>query len=123
MPKTQRARTFPALGQFLRRVRENRGLLAKDVAARAHMRPAQVTHLQQGGNAMWEYYDDFARALGFKGALEMFQSGGDTQLGRLIRVWRALPDDGARTAALRAVKQILDADEESSATGSPTRTA
>lgn len=109
-------KTFPTLGQFLRRVRESRGLKAKDVAERAKMRPAQVTHLQNGGNALWEYYDRAAKAMGFRSGLDMFTSGGDDETALLLRRWRALTTDAARKDVLRAVKAIRDADEESSAT-------
>lgn len=102
---------FVPLGLFIRRVREARGLSAKEVAARAKMRPAQMTHLQQGGNAQWSYYDDFAKAIGFRSALEMFTSGGDEQTRRLLRLWHVL-DDEARKLVLRQVKDVRDADEE-----------
>jgi transcriptional regulator with XRE-family HTH domain len=116
VPTRATDRTFPAVGQFLRRVREARGLKAKDVAAKASMRPAQMTHLQNGGNALWEYYDSAARAMGFKSALDMFTSGGDDETALLLRRWRALSTDAARRDVLRAVKAIRDADEESGAT-------
>ena len=112
----KRPRTYPPVGAFLQQVRLSRRLQGKEIAERSGMRPAQVTHLQQGGNALWEYYDSFAKACGFKTALDMFTTGGDSQVARLLRLWKALPDDAARMAALRAVKQLVDADEESSAT-------
>lgn len=116
VPERADGKTYPPVGQFLRRVRESRGLRAKDVATRAQMRPAQMTHLQKGGNALWEYYDRAAKAMGFRSALDMFTSGGDDETALLLRRWRALATDAARKDVLRAVKAIRDADEESSAT-------
>lgn len=94
----------------MRKVRAERGLTAKAVAQKAKMRPAMMTHLEQGGNAAWGYYSAAARAMGYRSALELFMSGGDRMTAQLLRAWRALPDDEARMAALELVRRMNDDD-------------
>ena len=77
-----------------------------EVATKAQMRGIQVSLLETGSNVEIQYYERVARVLKYRNSLEMFTSGGDAATRRLLRLWRALPDDEARTDAL---SQVLSA--------------
>lgn len=115
MAKAKRPRPYPELGRFVRGIRDRKGLTQLEVAAKGDMRNELLSRLELGENVEIDAYDRAARGMGFRGALEMFRSGGDDQTVKLLRMWRPLPDV-AQKAVLRAVKQIREADEESSST-------
>jgi transcriptional regulator with XRE-family HTH domain len=122
-PETKPERPYPAIGAFVRRIRESRGLKQGDVARQAGIRQPQITHLEKGGNVAVEYYDRVARVLGFRGALDMFMSGGDPQTRKLLRFWRSLSDDEARNDALELLRDQIVREEELPATASSASTA
>lgn len=72
------------------------------------MRQAQLSLLERGDNVGIEFYDRAARALRFRNALELFTSGGDDLTRRLLRLWKSLPDDEARTDVLRLIQGWID---------------
>lgn len=109
---------YSALGEYVRRVRSHRGLNQGELAVKAKMRPAQLSGLENGANVEIKFYDRVARAMDYRGALEMFTSGGDEKTRKLLRLWRALPDEEARTEVLRLVQDVIVADEEPGATSS-----
>lgn len=107
---------YQPLGHFVRRLREQRGLSQGETAAKAEMRQAQLSLLESGENVEIRFYDKVARAIGFRGALDMFMSGGDEKTRRLLRFWRALPDEEARTDVLQLMRDQIVADEAPGAT-------
>lgn len=99
------------LGAYVRTCRTRKGLTQVEVAERAQMRGIQVSLLETGSNVEVQFYERIARVLGFRNALEMFASGGDDQTRRLLRLWRALPDDEARTDVLKLIQQMIVAEQ------------
>jgi len=81
------------------------------MAEKADMRPAQLSALENGANVEIQFYERVARALNFRGALELFTSGGDDQTRKMLRLWRALPDDEARNDVLRQMRDWIVRDE------------
>lgn len=100
------------LGEFVRLTRERKGLTQIAVATAADMRNTQVSLLETGANVEVQFYERIAQALGFRGSLEMFQSGGDDLTRRMLKLWKALPDDEARKDVLRLMRQQIVADAE-----------
>lgn len=109
---TRQPGPFAQLGHYVKRARERSGLTQGEVAKRAQMRQAQLSALENGANVEIQFYDKAARALNFRGALDLFTSGGDAQTKKLLRYWRALPDDEARNDALRQLKEQIVRDVE-----------
>lgn len=103
------------LGAFARLCRERKGLTQAHVAELAGMRGPQVSLLETGANVEVQFYERVARALGFRHSLEMFTAGGDEKTRRLLRLWKALPDEEARDEALTLMRDVIVADEEPSA--------
>lgn len=101
------------LGACLRRARISRRLTQVALFERTGVQNSQISRIEHGGNVEVGVYETLARALGFRHALELFQSGGDEKLRRLLLLWKGLPDEAAQSAALAAVKAIRDAAEES----------
>lgn len=100
------------LGGYVRSVREARELKQADLARKAEMRGAQLSLLENGANVEIQFYEKVARAMGFRGALEMFTSGADRSTRKLLRLWKALPDDAARKDALSAIEAIVVGEPE-----------
>lgn len=111
-----RPRPFAELGLLARVARERAGLTQVGLRDKTGLRNELISRLELGENVEVEAYERVARGLGFKGALEMFMSAGDLETARLLRYWRGLSTHEARRDALRAVKQIRDADEAVDAT-------
>lgn len=110
MPRPKRARPFPRVGAFVKSVRVSRGLKAKDVAEKAAVENSLVSRLEKGENVYLEQYDKVARAMGFRGILEMFKFEPDPPTRRLLRYWADLRDDErARNEVLDLVKARADA--------------
>jgi hypothetical protein len=111
-------RSFPDLAAFSGWVVERSGRTASEIAEKGRLTRGAVTvsDLKNGRNPQWETLDRFARGAGYRGALEMFTSGGDAQTAKVLRVWRGLPDDEARADFLLAIRATRDATEESSST-------
>lgn len=98
---------FAPMGDYVRRARQRAGLNQGQLAEKAGMRPAQLSALENGANVEIRFYELVARALNFRGVIELFTSGGDDQTRRLLRLWRALPTDEARTDVLRLMKDSI----------------
>jgi transcriptional regulator with XRE-family HTH domain len=64
--------TSPDLGMLVRIEREGQGLSQAELAAKAEMRIAQLSSLENGHNVEIRFYEDCARALGYGSAAEMF---------------------------------------------------
>lgn len=107
---------YAKLGAYVRSAREAKRMTATEVATKAGMRNAQMTAVESGANVEVQFYERIAIALGYRGALEMFTSGGDALTVKLLRLWRALPDDEARKDALRSIREQILADAERDAT-------
>lgn len=108
--------TSRELGAYVKQCRERKGLTQADVAKTANMRGPQVSLLETGANVEVQFYERVARALGFRHALEMFTAGADDQMRKMLRLWRALPDDSARNDALGLMRDLIVADEAPGAT-------
>lgn len=104
------------LGAYVRRCRERKNLTQTQIAELADMRGPQVSLLETGANVEIQFYERVARALGFRHSLEMFTSGGDEKTRKLLRLWRALPDEEARNEVLALTRDVIVADEEPGAT-------
>lgn len=91
-------------------------MTATDVAIKAGMRNAQMSAVESGANVEVQFYERIAIALGYRGALEMFTSGGDPSTRKLLRLWRALPDEAARKDVLKLMRELIVADAERDAT-------
>lgn len=107
----KQAGPFAALGGYVRRARERKAVTQVDISKQTGIRTAQLSALENGHNVAIGYYDQVAKALGYRGALELFTSGGDEQTRKLLRFWRALPDDEARNDVLRQLKDWIVRDE------------
>lgn len=115
LPKTQRkAPLTPAkeLGDHVRKCRLRKDLTQTQVADLAKMWGPQVSLVESGANVEVQFYERIARVLGFRNALDMFTSGGDASTRKLLRLWRALPDDEARNDVLKVMQRWIVADEE-----------
>lgn len=111
----KRPRPVPRLGALARLLRQSRGLTQVKLAAKSGLTNDLISRLEKGENIQIENYETYAKALGYKGVLEMFRAGSDPAMRRLLRYWPLL-DDAARKAVLVQVKGMIDADEESAAT-------
>lgn len=104
------------LGHAIRKVREDRHLSQRELAAKIGSHFSQVSLIENGANVEVQWYERVARALGFKDSLELFNSGGDDLSRRMFRLWRRLPDDEARREVLKVMQRVIVADVESDAT-------
>ena len=113
----KRSTPVKAIGQFVREIRERSDVSQIALATKAGLRNELLSRLEKGENVEIIQYERVAKALGFRGgALEMFRTGNDRLLRDMLKFWRALPDDEARTDALRLMKRSLLLDEEPGAT-------
>lgn len=107
---------FADLGLFVRGLREAKGWTQIQLAKRAKMRNERISEVEKGSNARIEQYDKIARALGYRGVLEMIMSGGDATTAKLLRLWKRLPDAGAQRDVLNSMRDQIVADAERDAT-------
>ena len=108
----KRPRPFVRVGNFVRAVRNARGLKSKEVALKAEIDPGLMTRIEKGENVELQQYDKVARALGFRGPLEMFRSEPNPLTRELLKLWRALQDDEeAQKELLAQVRDWIDARE------------
>lgn len=109
MSKRHAGPTRPALdcGAVVARHRHAAGLLQRELAAKAKVRVAQVSQVENGHNVEIQYYARFAKVLGFRGALEMLRAADSDPLAKhRDRAW-ALLDDGQKKRALRKMHELL----------------
>lgn len=108
---------FTDLGVFIRGLRDAKGWTQKELAARAKMRNERVSEIENGSNARIDKFEKIAHALGYRGGvLEMIMSGGDVLTTKMLRLWRRLPDEGARKDVLKSMRDQIVADTERDAT-------
>jgi len=93
------ARTSTDLAAALRAARIDRGLSQKELAAKAKLRPAQVSVVEGGFNVQSAHYARIAKVLGFRSTLELFRAH-DPQTTTLLRLWDAM-DPRIRETALK----------------------
>lgn len=115
IPMSKRRKTKPAprttaktcrdLGQQVRRIRQDKQITQKAIAAQVGMRAAQVSLLESGYNMETQFYARIARALGYRGALELFRAM-DPQTTALLRLWDAM-DSRTRELAYQKLKVWL----------------
>lgn len=110
------SKRFGDVGLFVRRLRESKGWTQVQLAKRAKMRNERISEVENGSNARIEQYDKIARALGYRGVLEMIMSGGDELTAKLLRLWKRQPDDEARRDVLKLMREQIVADAERDAT-------
>lgn len=115
VPENERER-FTDLGSYIRGLREAKGWTQIQLAKKAKMRNERISEVENGSNARAEQYQKIAVALGYRGVLEMIMSGGDGLTVKLLRLWKRLPDDGARKDALQSMRDQIVADAERDAT-------
>jgi transcriptional regulator with XRE-family HTH domain len=111
--KAKRNRPTPAkekpvfeLGQRFKLAREIAGLQQKELAARAKMRPAQLSMLENGFNIESRHYAHVAKVLGFRSAVELIELTNDALTRKLLRLWRGM-DEATRESAFRKLKVWL----------------
>lgn len=102
---TSDRRTFPELGRFIRAARLARRWTQPELAARAGVNTARISEIERGAAPSVASVDRLAQALGFRGVIDLFQSGGDDDTAQLLRTWRAL-DPLARRDALDSMQAV-----------------
>lgn len=105
-----------AIGACIRAIRKERKLTLEQVAEKIGSYASQISLVEGGDNVESQWYERIAVALKFKSAYEMLASGGDAQTRKLLRLWRALPDDEARTDVLKLVQNMIVDELERDAT-------
>ena len=87
------------LGFHVRTLRKAAGVTHEDLSERTGIRAPQFSILETGHNVESKQYTIIAKALGFKTALEMFQTTDPDPLERhWRRAWSMLSDDQRRRA-------------------------
>jgi transcriptional regulator with XRE-family HTH domain len=105
-----------SLGVFIRRLIAGK-MNQLQLAEASGLRPAQITKIVNGGSVLSEQYEQVARALKYRNALEMFKAPEDVLTRRLLRLWAALGEnDAARRDVLQQIKRTIDEDEGLDAT-------
>jgi transcriptional regulator with XRE-family HTH domain len=106
MSAAEKDRPVFSLGQRFKLAREIAGLQQKELAARAKMRPAQLSLLENGFNIESRHYAHVAKVLGFRSAVELIELTNDALTRKLLRLWRGM-DEATREAAFRKLKVWL----------------
>jgi transcriptional regulator with XRE-family HTH domain len=102
-----------ALGKFLKRVRVDKGKTQRQIAHESGIPYPTVSLMEKGRNVEIMQYERFAKACGYRNALEMIRSGGDALTRRLLRLWAALGDDDqARRDVLDRIERMIVRSEE-----------
>lgn len=96
------------IGVQFRRAREAAGVTQRALAARAKMRPAQLSLLECGYNVEGRFYARVARVLGFRGALELLRHHDDALTRTMLRLWYAMDDDTRAVAARKLRVWLLE---------------
>lgn len=106
--KHQRSKLrVPALGAWVRQVRESKGLTQPDIAEMTGIHKTQLSRLENGANIEAEQYERIAQALGFKNALELFRTPGDPLMRTLQRYWPDL-DEPTRRALVKRAREAFE---------------
>lgn len=108
MPKRPTlARPTADLGHQVRTMRKAAGVTHEKLAAKAKMRAPQISLLETGHNVESRQYTAIAKALGYRGALELFRAtDGDPLKAQLDRAWLLL-DDTQKKRTLRWLNTLL----------------
>jgi transcriptional regulator with XRE-family HTH domain len=102
-----------ALGRFLKSVRIAKGKTQREVAKLSGIPYPTVSLMEKGRNVEIMQYERFAKACGYRNALEMIRAGGDPLTRRLLRLWHALDDDDeARRDVLDQIERSIVRSEE-----------
>ena len=99
------------LGFQVRTMRKAHGLTHEVLATKAKMRAPQISLLETGHNVESRQYTAIAKALGYRGALELFRADDtDPKRRQMDRAWLLL-DDGQKARALRFLNRLILGDE------------
>mgnify|MGYP000225759477 CR=1 FL=1 len=101
------ARPTADLGFQVRTMRRAQGVTHEALAKKAKMRAPQISLLETGHNVESRQYGAIAKALGYRGALELFRADdADPLRKQLDRVWLLL-DDAQKSRALRFLNTLV----------------
>ena len=101
------ARPTADLGFQVRTMRKAHGLTHEVLATKAKMRAPQISLLETGHNVESRQYTAIAKALGYRGALELFRADDtDPKRRQMDRAWLLLDDD-QKARTLRFLNRLI----------------
>lgn len=101
------ARPTADLGHQVRTMRKAAGITHEKLAAKAKMRAPQISLLETGHNVESRQYTVIAKALGYRGALELFRATDtDPMKTHADRAWLLL-DEAQKRRALRFLNTLV----------------
>jgi transcriptional regulator with XRE-family HTH domain len=102
-----------AVGRFLRALREAKYKTQIEFGAASRIDNSQISKVERGEDVLVSTYVKYARALGYRGLLDVFRAPADPQLRKLLMLWRRLEGlPGAQTELLQLMKGFVEKHEE-----------